>query len=656
MTPSENRAITPRANRAFRFLKVTVSDGTTTEEEFFPGAGSKLRFANQALDTLSLSALPANLLAGGDTVKVTYRGTTVFRGTVEQIIDRHSKGDERVQDITVQGPWGKMQRLLYRQAWGNGRSSSHVILNQYTDGTARSHQGQLSDIVMDGMTKCGYAFGRVDGVSLCLPFDETRDITIAAALQRELRFFPKKITRFDYSFDVPKLYVEDCDDTDAAYLANVGKSARQYEYNAHPISGVYLYAESSGEAGSFVVQDQAYPAGSDPADMDVLSAHIPLEPPISEYSAERFTSEGEEIPENLNDVNWWKARHPRLEEIDAANIIITEAERSSSTYPYIAKNTTDELAAIGKHSEIVHFVCKCAILTNDDIEEDILLTMDFLTTDAIPNNSYLISNSSYVAEGESIPAGLARAIYEQRSGTLKNENISIRLGDTLPKLGDAVDGLFLQDFTVDCASLTAQLHFGQPEHLSVDDMRGLLSGFRQRRWAKSAFVRKRELEEENEEEEEENTCIRPLRSTEFSPGTKLKTTIGKSSDGGAVIQLDPTQLPQGAVMKVREVRYQDADGNDITPTSGAPKILATEDLIIKAPGEGEGTGEGGSATEEANDKNVCNGWSKDEQTGVDGGSSGDTWGGGGGAGGGIAGDGGLPEDTWSQNPCKDNSN
>ncbi len=589
MTPSENQAATPRPNRAFRFLKAVVSGGTTVEEEFFPGVGSNLRFANQSLDVLSLVGLPAGLLAGGDVIHVKYLDTTVFQGTVETIIDRHSKGDERVQDVTVQGPWGKMQRLLYRQLWGNGRSSSHVILNQYRDGSARSHQGQLSDIVMDGMTKCGYAFGRVDGASLCLPFDETRDITIAAALQRELRFFPKKITRFDYSETPPKLYIEDCETTDAAYLASVGKSARQYEYNNHPISGVYLYAESPAESGSVVVQEQAYPLTADPSDLDVMSAHIPLEPPVAEYNAEYFTAEGEVIPENLNDVNWWKARHPRLENVDVANIIITDGERSSATYPYIAKNTTAELAAVGKHSEVVHFACKCAILTDTDIEEDILLTMDYLTTDAVPDERYLISNSSYVAEGESIPSGLAKAIFEQRSGTLKNETISIRLGASLPKLGDAADGLFLQDFTVDCATLTATLHFGQPEYLSIDDMRGLLSGFRQRRWAKSASVRKKDIEQEDTSESEE-TFIRPLKSTEFCPGKKIKTEIGDATDGGAVMQLDPSLLPAGAVMKPHTLTIEDESGSGST-RSGSQQmmILATGDVVIPRGGSADNT-------------------------------------------------------------------
>ena len=114
MTAAENTSIAPRTNRAFKFLK----DGG----EFFPGAGTRLHFANRDVDTLVVQGLPAGLLQAGNTVTVQYNNgsgswATVFVGEVDRILDRHGRGTDRVQDVTVVGPWNKLNRLVFRQSW-----------------------------------------------------------------------------------------------------------------------------------------------------------------------------------------------------------------------------------------------------------------------------------------------------------------------------------------------------------------------------------------------------------------------------------------------------------------------------------------------------------------------------------------------------------
>ena len=147
MTAAENTAIAPRAGKPFTFTRKRAN---AADAEFFPGAGSTLRFANRDTDTLNAIGIPAGLLQAGDTVTVAYLGTTVFQGTVERIVDRHGRGDDRVQDVTCQGPWGRMNRLVFRQQWGVGAaqfSSSRVILNQMATGLPQNMAAQLSEMV-----------------------------------------------------------------------------------------------------------------------------------------------------------------------------------------------------------------------------------------------------------------------------------------------------------------------------------------------------------------------------------------------------------------------------------------------------------------------------------------------------------------------------
>ena len=199
MTAAENTSIAPRANRAFKFLK----NGTTP---FFPGAGTRLHFANRDVDTLVARDLPAGLLQAGDKVTVQYKGSgswvTVFVGDVDRIVDARGKGDTRVQTVTVAGPWGKMNRLVFRQTWsiagaGTGGaaleiSTSRVILGQTAAGSEQTMKQQLGEILSFAAAKCGFSYDAddIDALAQCLPLDEARDITCADAVRRELRFFP----------------------------------------------------------------------------------------------------------------------------------------------------------------------------------------------------------------------------------------------------------------------------------------------------------------------------------------------------------------------------------------------------------------------------------------------------------------------------------
>ena len=147
MTEAENIALTPRADRAFTF---TRKRGNATAE-FFPGSGAKLRFVSNGTDTLTLPSLPVGTLVKGDSVIVSYLGMTVFRGNVSTRTEQHGGGPlNRIEDVTVEGPWGDMERMVYRQAWavsGNTTfSTSRVVLNTDPSGNGQSVTAQLNEI------------------------------------------------------------------------------------------------------------------------------------------------------------------------------------------------------------------------------------------------------------------------------------------------------------------------------------------------------------------------------------------------------------------------------------------------------------------------------------------------------------------------------
>ena len=622
MTAAENTSLAPRASRAFKFLR---KRGEENYKEFFPGSGTRLHFANRDVDTLVAQGLPEGLLQAGDKVFVQHYESgiwmTVFAGEVDRIVDRHGRGTDRVQDVTVAGPWSKLSRLVFRQSWSvagegtNGSaltiSSSRVILNQTAAGASQSMKAQLDEILDYACPKCGITKGTVSALAQVLPADEARDITCADAIRRELRFFPKRIVRFAYGLSSTSIQIVDTSsESVAAYVASVPKTERVYEYNANPVSCVDVAVDTTDilVGGSPVSARQVYPTDGDPNDLDCLHVTVQLERGSASTTTESFESVTENVPSDLNSVTFWKLKHPRLANVAVSAIDITNGARTPSNYPRIAKSTKGEIEAAGLHCEVSRFTCDCHITTADDEEEDIKLTMDFLTTDAT-TRTYTWQTGSSSTAGETLPANLAQALFEQRSQSLLSERMTIRLGDTFPKIGDkdVVDGeiVYLQSFDVDCYDLTAQLSFGQPEHLSAEDMKSLLNGFRQRGYATTAKLRKNKADEDADEEDAPGG-IPPISSSEWSPGTKVKATVKGSGNSGNKITLDTTgskaaikiektgsgtvnmdsaDVGSGKTAQFRDLTYTDSNGQQQTV-----KVLSTAAANIPpAPSVPSGT-------------------------------------------------------------------
>lgn len=544
MTEADNRSALPRAGRRFMFLK--------NGREFFPGVGAQLHFASKSDDTLTLPGMPQGMFAANDAVVCRYAANgvefeTVFSGTVVKIIDRAGRGSERVCDVTVGGPWAKLNRLVFRQKWATKAADgtaatflfSRVVLNKAVTGEALDMSAQLREILDFGAAKCGYEVGGVSAGTTVLPPDDTRDLTCASAIQRMLRFHPKVVVACDYSGNKPVISVSTPPESEAEYVADIPKTAREYEINACPISAVDIQTNDVTEILDGQVSTaghQIYPAGADTSALDCLHVYIPLARGSGSNSYESCTLETESMPSYVGHPGFWKDKHPRLANVAQSQITISEATRTGThNYSYIARNSASELKKAGIHFDKELFRCKCTISTANDIEEDIYLTMEFLTTDKRGGTYTWQTGSSSVA-GETLPDGLAQALYEQRTQSqYLNETMTVRLGENWPKLGDYADGLYLQSIDVDCAAELATLHFGQPEYLSAEDMRDLLNGFRGRAYSSVQTIRTNA--DESDEEADDIAGIPPLSSTEFAPGTKAKTTIA-STNGDGVVKID----------------------------------------------------------------------------------------------------------------------
>ena len=578
MTEQDYLAIRKRPEKdgEKRFTFKRTRGGTTVV--FLPGTGAKLHFGNRDTDTCSFGDVPAGFFVAGDRVSVFYGETKVFAGELQKRTEVRGRGDLQREDVTFAGPWEAMQRLVYRQYWNTREGyqlSSRLILNQHQSGDAQNLDSELREILQHGATACGYGVGTVSVSSQFLPFDECRDITVADAVNRELRFFPKSVVRFDYSGETPTVSIVRGADgaADASYVAGVAKTDRTYEYDAHPITGVDLEIETTGDGYRQIAHQTA--GQTTAGNPDCLYATVQLQGASGSTVTQSLKVETEEI-DDISSYDWWLQKHPRLANYAPGEVRIRDAKRSGEEdkddYPRIARNAAGELESAGIKCRVETFSCTATVSCGQDIEEDIMLTMQFLMTNAT-TKTYRWVVSSEGAAGEECPEGLAAAILADRSGTLMNEHMAIRLGDSLPVIGDRCDGLYLQSFDVDCTNLTAELNFGQPEHLSVEDMASLLSGFRNKKRPSTGFSRYTGKPEDDKEDEVEIGGIPPLQSTEWSPGTKAKTTITSTENqNSGSITLDSSQVPKGKDVATKSLKLNGEETN--------VKILATDNVDI----------------------------------------------------------------------------
>ena len=655
---SAQSGIAARTGKPFTFQR--TRSGTT--EEFYPAAGARLRFASCDTDTLSLPGLPVGLLGKNDTVTVQYKGTTVFKGTVATRIERQGRGTDRVEDVTLEGPWGLMARLVFRQEWkvsGSGgtvgANTSHLILNQSSLGVLQDVSAQIQEIAdyAAGMIS-GMTVGTIAAGTTQLPPDEARDLTCAAAIMRELRYFPQTICRFDYgtSNGTPELQVSIPPEEPVAssYLATIPKTQRSYTRTSHPVVGVDICTQdwdvvTGNNNVDSTMRAFSHQTAGNVNSIDTLHVYMPLAPGNSSTNWESLDVETIPDNESYTSINFWIRNHPALSGLTYSqgntNGISAFGPITPNPLPNNCPRLTDttvgDLRRFGLNAEVVRLTCPVTITTPEK-EEQLVLTLDYVATNAT-TRTYTKQTGSSSTAAETLPEGLAQAILEQRGGELMAEDVTIRLGDSLPTIGDAdvvteenndSQVLYLQNFEVDCYDLTATLHFGRPAFLSPEDMRDLLLGFRQRGFASNVPNR---AEPDADDNMEDVGGVQPLKSSSATISSIAKATI-KTYDGGKIV-LDSGKVTEGT-MAVRKLTLEHEDG-----TSEEVQYLATSDAKIQhgEKEDSEDDDEGGDEDE------YCNDISQDD---IDG-TGGNEISGGLGGGGGAAPQGGNDISKW---PCK----
>jgi hypothetical protein len=517
-------------------------------------ASCPFEFASQTADTLSITTpedfdAPMQLAPDGKVIVRRDRnvvgssftgGKIFFQGYVAQP-SRSQEGIKHNHAYTIIGPWGILEECQLQQSRNifNGFSipgdptsdptfrtvwDSELTLGEAQD-ESPLNSGQQIVQLLNWANECwnptrrGASSG-VDatqdllqigtiGVAVPVPKYPLRDLRVAEAIRQMLRWSQDAIAWFDYSTAPPTLHIKKCDTlptvtmfADADGFANMRLKPR-YD---RQIPGVIIRYKATqqvdGATWTDVVTDK-YPASVNEYEPRA-SVHT-----IELAGSNTITHEAKlecELCEPLS-AAWWKKREPTLQDtairadsltVHADSVKVLDKQGnpvSLATYPnrLVDGNVASWVRYNGNPVTVIHVTISAAVsYTKVNAGRKVetvprkAVSVQAQLTNAV-SGTY---TSTEFTQGESVPVGLAQAIYdgfaqlqyEGKPTLLAKDVPDLAMGTTLTieTPNETFANILVQGISGDLATGTISPLLGPPGHIGLSDMIELLRVNRRR--------------------------------------------------------------------------------------------------------------------------------------------------------------------------------
>ncbi|MDD5676579.1 MAG: hypothetical protein PHW60_01130 [Kiritimatiellae bacterium] len=593
---------------------------------------------SQAEDTVSFTAPglydAAELFPYGSTITLSYKNDSSgavapwFYGRVVQV-PRSGSGTEESMDYELAGPWWFLDNLVYQQIWSAGMRpqpytlaedevklgeetigetpdevvydligvyKSRVILGQDPAGDPRSSGEVITDVINYAIASgAPIQLDPEDPIEpdLEIPFDEQQDITCAEAIRRMLRWSPDAVTWFDYSTTpYPTFHCARRSALESLSLALQPSSGSQISNNQISnlqviprsdliVPAVVLKFEQTntidGTEYESIVIDK-FPLAATGREFAALTATLQLAGFQANYVTQKVVSTL--IP--LIEDSFWTAHDPTyLTTGTQVSAVIGSSIKSATPYDYELKEGQIQDWMTGKHAREVTYTAQVRTTTFDTdlttkLKEEIRsVSCTIITTDAVSNTYTQLAS---LVTGESIPVGLAKALYDslhplqyEGSVTLTEEECCSTVATALRAASGFVLNLtggltswetmnaLIQKVDEDVDSGRTTISFGPAEQLSPQDLVERLRANRGRGVAFS-FIKRTTGESSSGSATVALSGPTPLLNTAGASGqTKLLVVTNNTQK----ITLDPAQIAAltSAVneLKIRKVSVCDSE-------------------------------------------------------------------------------------------------
>ncbi len=548
------------------YLEISSTKKAISEWEI---TSAVLNINNQANDEFLFSTSLA--ISINSKVKLYRDDTCIFSGTIYKAPEEESAKSDASTCYQALGPWQELEEIVYQQKWNclfsyddSGIESyntlkSHIILGQDEYGNLIDIATQIRNILSYAITaSADIAIGTINTYSPML-YDETKDISVATAIKRVLKWIPDAVSYFDYSKSTPTLNIHRRASLTSKDIDINNDYVKSYKITPREdlvINGVEVKYEKThtqdGESWNTIETD-AYPTNFNSQSKKALVMTVELEG----YKATR--EEREIVCEELqtDSIEWWQEKVPFLR--DAENIVIKEVNRNYPTYGYElisgsipdwaitnADSAPDEMEAIFSYS------------TDSFNYAEKVVTHKFIATNA---SSKTFSRNVISEDEEPTPSNLAQSLYEalnslkhDASIVLYNAKIEDFVGKSINLLNTKSDYSAMQspvmNLSYNLFSDTLSIKAGAPSQLypsniaeifRINRNRASTTNFSSKSSGKSASSYTLSI---NDTYPKENT---------ISSDTLIESLSLGSSESPKKIDLDSSEVPYGLSMKVTKV-------------------------------------------------------------------------------------------------------
>lgn len=275
----------------------------------------------------------------------------LYKDGVQWFVGRVVKADRSVQTnsesvhYTVLGPWHELEAVTYQTIWqiySGPVYSTHIFLGINTTGQLITTAESITKILTDSLTQIGFAAYSVGsilpGPTAYLPVMEEKDISPAEAFRKIARWHPDAVGWFDYSQAVPVFHFRQRADLAVVNLT-LGDNIKAIDLKARTdlvvsaVAMVYEARVSTTVEGRTIerlnVTREVAPVGATGLERKALVLTVDLLGPRTTVVRGEIFSKAIAY----NDIEWWKARFPALNDSRIDGLTMIKVERPNADTP-----------------------------------------------------------------------------------------------------------------------------------------------------------------------------------------------------------------------------------------------------------------------------------------------------------------------------------
>lgn len=535
---------------------------------------------NQSTDKVSIThqgaALDSPPLFDPESIITIYKNALPwFYGVVTNTPGLGTPTKENHQ-YELAGPWWHLENLIYQQSWNEAipidaavkiqtTHTGRIILGQNSQGNPISNGVQIREILLYAINQgAPIVLGEIE-VDVTFPYDETKDISCAEALQRLIRWSPDAIIWFDYTTPpYPTLHIKRRNQIPESNLyLNQNSSIKslkimpRHDLRSSAVVIKYEKINQANDQSWLSIETDTYPEGATGREFKALVLTVELDG----ARAQKIKQNVKTRPIVLDSPQWWQEHLPALQNLPLSHITIKSPSRSGSLPAELIEGNISAWMGRDVQEDIIRAKISYETECEHVIDREIAIRLHTTNASTRIYEQILCSDIA-----EPTPIGLAKQLYEavsqlQFDGEVILESKEINSSSLMGSVLNIFNGnpawetmrANIQSVREDVDKGRTTISFGPPKHLGPDDLVELLRVNRKRRATRNATRRITGRPSKSAE------LVQPTHSrienTNIGPGNFGRLIFINTNDSAKKIILDANAIKEDTYLELIEEDY-----------------------------------------------------------------------------------------------------